>query len=52
MFGMKINLLDVFPELKPGKYEVKIQYNNQYGKDCFKGILLAEKTISIEILSP
>lgn len=51
MFGIKINLLDVFPKLKSGKYEVKIQYNNQYGKDCFKGTLLAKKTIPIEIIS-
>lgn len=52
MFGIKINLLDVLPELKTGKYKVKIQYNNQYGTNCFKGILPAEEIISIEILSP
>lgn len=52
MFGIKINLLDISPKLKSGEYKVKIQYNNQYGTNCFKGILFAEKIIPIEILSP
>lgn len=52
MFGIKINLSEIFPKLKPGKYKIKIQYNNQYGKDCFKGSIEAKNKLTIVIAEP
>ena len=37
--------------LKPGKYQVKLQYENKLGKDCVKKFLI-KNTLSINIAPP
>ena len=40
--SIRINLMDYDPPqylLKPGLYSASVTYRNQYGENCFKGIL-------------
>lgn len=37
--GVKINICDLDGKLSSGRYKLSVEYHNQYGSNCFKGIL-------------
>lgn len=46
--GIIVSLKDVNKELPHGKYELSVQYHNQYGDNCFRGVLTSN-TINMVI---
>jgi len=36
---VRIPLPEPLSALPPGRYEIGVEYHNQYGDDCFKGVL-------------
>ena len=41
-FGFETDLADLIPattELQPGQYELSVTYHNQYGENCFQGVI-------------
>lgn len=45
--GIIMSLKDAYKELQNGKYELSVQYHNQYGDNCFRGALTSN---SIDIM--
>ena len=42
-FSFILNYETIFPVLASGEYDIKILYNNQYGENCFRGVLESNK---------
>lgn len=38
-YSFDINIADILSDINPGEYRLCLTYKNQYGDDCFKGML-------------
>ena len=45
--GITVSLKHVYKELQNGKYELSVQYHNQYGDNCFRGSLISNTIVVV-----
>lgn len=49
--GITVSLEDLYKKLQNGKYELSVQYHNQYGENCFRGTLTSNTIGMVKMIA-